>query len=108
MFIEGRNMTYLATIAACLLAAWLFLRKRQAARSVTDCRDPGYLNVFRSETLASDRGKVADELSESNPAIAHDRDYFIKLCYNSGVSPELAAHAWVDRALSARFRHKPH
>jgi hypothetical protein len=105
---ETQHMIYTLTIVAGLLAAWLFLKKRQPTRYVMDCRDQSYLSVFHREIQLSDRGMVAAQLSESNPAIADDREFFLGVCYSSGVKPDLAAHAWIDRALSARFRHKPH
>lgn len=101
-------MTYLLIPAGFICAAWLIMKKRQLTSYVLDCRDEHYLAQFESETMASERGQVADEMRQLNSGIADDRDYFINVCYSSGVEPQLAAHAWIDRALSARFRHKPH
>jgi hypothetical protein len=101
-------MMYLIIPAGFMCAAWLIMKKRQLGSYITDCRDERYLAQFESETLTSDRGKVAEEMRQVNSGIAADRDYFINICYSSGVEPRLAAHAWIDRALSARFRHKPH
>ena len=101
-------MIYLVITVAGLCAAWLILKKRQLTRYLPECRDQSYLDVFEAETLASERGKLAEEMCRLNPGIANDREYFTNICYSSGVKPELAARAWVERALSARFRHQPH
>jgi hypothetical protein len=101
-------MMYILITMAILYGVWLVMKKRQLTHYVMDCRDASYLSVFASETHASERGKVAEELCSMNPGIANDREHFINICYSSGVKPDLAAQAWIDRALSARFRHKLH
>ncbi len=99
---------YLLVILVGLCAAWLILKQRQLTRNVPVCPDQSYLRMFKSEALASERGKVAEEMSGVNPDVASDREFFINLCYSSGVQPELAASAWVERALDARFRRQRH
>ncbi len=101
-------MMYVLITIGVLCAIWLLMKKRQLTRYVMECRDQSYLSVFNAQILASERGKVAEEMCGLNPRIANDREYFINLCYSSGVKPDLAARAWIDRALSAKFRHKPH
>lgn len=97
-------LMYLVILFASFGCAWLILKQRQFSTFIRDCRDQSYLSIFEAETLASERGKVAEDMCAVNPRVANDRDFFVNVCFSSGVKPELAARAWIDRALDAKFR----
>ena len=97
-------MVYLLIATGMLAVVWMLMKKRQLASLVMDCRDYSYLRVFEAETLASERGKIATELYQGNPRVAFDREQFINICYSSGVKPDLAAQAWVNRVLDGPTR----
>jgi hypothetical protein len=94
---------YLLIIIVGLWGVWLIRKKREHARFMQNFLLQSYLGVFDTAILASDRGRFAKEMSDENPRIANDLEFFVNTCISSGIKPELAASAWIDRALEARF-----
>ncbi len=101
-------MVYLFVPIIAFGIALLLLKQRRFADHLRGSADDYYLDSFEAATLASKRGLEAEQLRREHAAVANDREHFLNICYGAGVKPELAARAWVDRALSrAHHQGKP-
>ena len=93
-----------STAAALWLVAWLIQRRARFLAFVEESRSSAWLETFDQYTGETAGGSEALARAGSSHFIANDRDHFAEICYQSHVQPELAAQAWVKRALAYNLR----
>mgnify|MGYP003674067599 CR=1 FL=1 len=93
-------MTYLLLLSGLAVICWIAIRLRDFSQHVSAGRDVYWQDIFERSATGSERGLLAYDLCEQNPELDADRKHFADLCYRSQVTPDMAAAAWVERALA--------
>jgi hypothetical protein len=93
-------MVYLLLLAGLTAVCWIAVRQREFREQLGAGRDVHWQDVFERAANASERGALACRLCRQDPDLDADREHFADLCYQSKVTPDMAANAWVERALA--------
>ncbi|MCX2981643.1 hypothetical protein EYC98_12295 [Halieaceae bacterium IMCC14734] len=93
-------MTYLLLLSGLAVICWIAIRTRELNEHVNAGRDVYWQDIFDRAATGTERGVLAYDLCEKNPGLDADREHFADLCYRSQVTPDMAATAWVERALA--------
>ena len=93
-------MGYLLLFSILGLCAWVMLKQRGLSQHIQEYRDLYWQHVFERAAHASPRGELAYNLCQQDPGLEADREHFASLCYRGKVKPDMAAEAWVERALA--------
>jgi hypothetical protein len=93
-------MIYLLLLSGLAALCWIAVSQRDCREQVGASRDAYWQHVFERAASASERGAMACRLCQQDPHLDADREHFANLCYQGKVTPDMAAAAWVERALA--------
>lgn len=98
-------MFYLLLLSALAAICWISLLQRDFREQVRAGHNAHWQDVFERAANASERGAMACRLCRQDADLDADREHFADLCYQGKVTPDMAANAWVERALANAQKH---